>query len=71
MSKKKKSNENGLYVIDTIDNMDRDGYHTSEPMTQEEAEARYNALTKNGTKNTSKDRQAITYYVLRLLPKAK
>lgn len=68
MSKKKnRKNEPHLYVIETTDRMDWDYSHTTEPMSEAKAEAKFNALTENGSKNTRKNRMAFTIYEMRRL----
>ena len=58
---------NDLWVLEYVDRMDRDGGHVTEPHTREAAEALYADITENGTRATSKDKNALGYYVLRPL----
>ena len=66
MGKKSKTAfPNDLWVVEYIDQMDRDGGHVSESLSREAAEALYSDLTENGTRATSKDKYALGYYVFR------
>ena len=67
MSKKKKTGfPDDLWVVEHKDKMNwGDDSRTAGPMPREEAQAEYDRLTENGTKNTPHDKLALSYYAMR------
>lgn len=66
MSKKKKTGfPKDLWVIESKDHMNwDDDSRVAGPMPREEAQAEYDRLTDDGTKNTPHDKSALSYYVM-------
>jgi hypothetical protein len=60
-----------LWVLEYIDHMTPSDSFEIEAMPREQAEARYAQLTENGTRETSKDKNALGCYQLRQQKKAK
>jgi len=54
-----------LWVLEYTDLMTPSDSFESEAMPREHAKARYAGLTENGTRKTSKDKNALGYYQLR------
>jgi hypothetical protein len=71
MSKRRRNADlpEAQWVVDYIDNMTPSDSFESEPMSLEQAEHQFAKLTENGTRNTSKDKYALSYYQLRQLRK--
>ena len=66
MSKKPKTGfTQALWVVEYIDRMNCSDSFEGQAMPREEAEAKYAALTDNGTRKTAQDKKSMGYYQLR------
>ena len=66
MSKKPKTGfTQDLWVVEYIDRMNRSDSFEGQAMPRAEAEAKYAALTDNGTRKTAQDKTSMGYYQLR------
>lgn len=66
MSKKAKTGfTKDLWVVAYVDRMTPSDSFEGEPMSREEAEAKFAKLTDNGTRKIAQDKHCLGYYQLR------